>query len=203
MTGAGDVFQFRRRAFSLLELLFVLVIAAALTAAALAGLSSMMQSTALSTGAERLQETLGAAQHAAVTQNVSVEVRFYVVPGTDGAGSFYRVVQAHALNADGTITPISPVMTLPANVTIDPTAAHSPLLGSNTETATADKSDPLLDGQTSVFHFLPDGSTDLDASTSWFMTLRAATASDPAHFPSNWVCLSLDPTTGRVQIYRP
>jgi uncharacterized protein (TIGR02596 family) len=192
-----------RRAFSLLELLCVLAIAAALTAAALDGLASMMQSTALTTGAERLRDALGAAHHAAVTQNVTVEVRFYAVAGTAGAGPFYRVVQAHALNADGTITPVSPVATLPAGMTIDPTAAHSPILGSNTETATADPSDPLLNGQTRVFHFLPDVSTDLNASTNWFLTVRAATASDPAHFPSNWACLSLDPTTGRVQIYRP
>lgn len=192
-----------RRAFSLLELLFVLAIAAALTAAGLAGFASMMQANALSTGADRLQEALGAAQHAAMTQNVTVEVRFYAVPGPDGTGSFYRAVQARALNADGSITPVSPIMTLPVSVTIDPTPAHSPLLGSNTEAATADKSDPLLNGQTRVFHFLPDGSTDLDAATSWFATLRAATASNPAQFPSNWACVSLNPTTGRVQIYRP
>jgi uncharacterized protein (TIGR02596 family) len=192
-----------RRAFSLLELLLVITIGAVLVALALAGLSSMMQSTALSTGADRLQQALNEAQHVAVTQNVTVEFRFYAVPGPNGAGALYRAVQAHALNADGTVTAASALVTLPVTVTMDPTSARSPLLGSNNETATVDPSDPLLNGQTRVFHFLPDSSTDLNVATNWFVTLRAATASDPAHFPANWACVSLDPATGRVQIYRP
>jgi uncharacterized protein (TIGR02596 family) len=203
MTTVGVALRGRERAFSLLELLVVLAIVAALTTAGLAGFGSMMLSTALGTGADQLRDALGAAQHAAVTQNLPVEVRFYAVPGPGGMGSYYRAVQARALNPDGSITPVAPVMTLPAGVTIDPTAAHSPLIGSNPATATNDPSDPLLNGQTRVFHFLPDGSTDLPAATSWFVTLRAATASDPANFPSNWACLALDPTTGRAQIYRP
>ncbi len=200
-TGSGQAL--RIAAFSLLELLIVIAIGAILVAAALVGFSSMMQSTALSTAADHLQEALSEAQHVAVTQNLTVEVRFYAVPGPNGATALYRVLQARALNTDGTITPVSALVTLPVAVTIDPTAARSPLLGGNSEAATADKSDALLNGQTRVFHFLPDGSTDLTATSNWFVTLRAATASDPAHFPANWACVSLDPTTGRVQIYRP
>ena len=188
-------------AFSLLELLLVLVIVAIVAAVALGSYSAMAQATALTTGAERLQETLAEARQAAITQNVPMEMRFYATPTAGPV--VYRIVQAHALKPDGTIPPLSPPVVLPASVALDATAAHSPLLASNSEVPTADASDKLLNGQTRVFRFLPDGSTDLDPTSEWFVTLRAAGAADPAHFPANWACLALDPVTGRVQIYRP
>jgi hypothetical protein len=92
---------------------------------------------------------------------------------------------------------------LPAWVVIDATPAYSSLIAENPQIATPDASDARLNSQTRVFHFLPDGSTDLNPATNWFMTVRAATQSDPAHFPSNWACVQVDPTTGRPQIYRP
>jgi hypothetical protein len=92
---------------------------------------------------------------------------------------------------------------LPAWIVIDATAAHSPLIAENTNAPPPDASDPRLNSNTRVFHFLPDGSTDLNPATNWFMTVRAASQSDPAHFPANWACVRVDPTTGRPQIYRP
>jgi hypothetical protein len=43
----------------------------------------------------------------------------------------------------------------------------------------------------------------LNPATNWFMTVRAATQSAPANFPSNWACIAVDATTGRPRIYRP
>jgi uncharacterized protein (TIGR02596 family) len=193
----------RDGAFSLLELLLVIGLGVLLAALALGAYSSMMQAAALATGGERLQEALVEAQQAAISQNLTVEVRFYALPDAAGATPVYRTLQGHELKPDGTISPTTPPVTLPASVVLDPTAAHSPLLATNPETATADPGDPLLNNQTRVFHFLPDGSTDLNPGGTWFATLRAEAASDPAHFPANWICLALDPTTGRVQVYRP
>jgi hypothetical protein len=120
-----------------------------------------------------------------------------------GGASGYGALQLHWCKPDSTTPPVAAAVLLPQGVVIDATAARSPLIGANNQAATQDATDPRLNSETRVFHFLPDGSTDLDPATNWFLTVRAATASDPANFPSNWACVGLNATTGRTQIYRP
>ena len=195
-----EIFVRALKAFSLLELLLVLTLIAGLSAASVAAYFSMTQAAALGTGAETLNDLLGDARQDAVTQNTPVEVRLYDLadPTPD-----YRAVQLHWLKADGTKPAAGNLLFLPTGVVIDSTAMHSSIIGSNPLTATPDPADSHFNSQTRVFHFFPDGSTDLPAGSSWFLTLRAATQSDPAHFPSNWASITVDPATGRAQIFRP
>ena len=183
--------------FSLLELLFVLALVAGLVAATLGAYHSINQADSLDTAVQEVSDLLTEARGDAMTQNISVEVRLYDVPGTGDANPAYRVMQLHGLKNGA-----SPLF-LPDSVVLDTTEAHSSLIAANTEAPTPDASDSRLNAQTRVFHFLADGSTDLNSTAEWFLTLRPATSSDPAHFPTDWACLSLDPTTGRVQIFRP
>ena len=157
----------------------------------------------MTTGTDMISDALTEARASAVAQNTTVEVRIYDLPPQPGAAPVYDALQLHWLKADGTTPPVAGPTLLPSWVVIDATPAHSPLIGLNTQTAPPDASDTRLNGQTRVFHFLPDGSTDLNPATNWFMTVRAATRSDPAHFPSNWACVAVDAATGRAQIYRP
>ena len=150
-----------------------------------------------------LSDAFTEARTSAVAQNTSVEVRIYDLPPQPGAAPAYDALQLHWVKADGTTPPINNVLLLSTWAAIDATAAHSPLIGANPQTATPDAADTRLNGQTRVFHFLPDGTTDLNPATNWFLTVRPATQSDPAHFPSNWACVKVDATTGRPQVYRP
>jgi uncharacterized protein (TIGR02596 family) len=192
-----------RRGFSLLELILVFAVVAALGFLAMQGLSSATQSAAVTTSADMINNAFAEARASAVAQNTEVEMRLYNLPPANGGAAIYDALQLHWLKADGTTPPVSPVLFLASGAAIDATADHSPLIGANSESATADSSDPRLNNLTRVFHFLPDGSTDLNPATNWFLTVRAAAASDPAHFPSNWASVGLNPTTGRAQIYRP
>jgi uncharacterized protein (TIGR02596 family) len=189
--------------FSLLETLLVLALAAILVALAMEGYAATMQSTAVTTGADMLSDALTEGRTDAVAQNTTVEVRIYDLPPQPGATPVYDALQLHWLKADGTTPPVASPLLLSAWVVIDATSAHSPLIAANPQIATPDGGDTRLNSNTRVFHFLPDGSTDLNPATNWFMTVRAASQSDPAHFPSNWACVQVDPTTGRPQIYRP
>ena len=189
--------------FSLLEMLVVLALAAAVFALAGSGYSAMMQSTAVTTGAALISDAFSEARTSAMAQNTSVEVRIYDLPPQPGAAPVYDAVQLHWIKSDGTTHPVAGPVLLSAWVAIDATSAHSTLIGSNSQTATPDPSDARLNSNTRVFHFLPDGTTDLNPATNWFLTVRPATQSDPAHFPSNWACVKVDATTGRPQIYRP
>ena len=193
----------RRRSFSLLEMLLVLALLAVVVVLAMEGYSATVQATAVTTGADMLGDALTEARASAVAQNTTVEVRIYDLPPQPGAAPVYDALQLHWLKADGTTPPVASPTLLPAWIVIDATPAHSSLIAANSQTATPDAGDTRLNSQTRVFHFLPDGSTDLNPATNWFMTVRAATQSDPAHFPSNWACIAVDATTGRPQIYRP
>ncbi len=192
-----------RHSFSLLEMLVVLALGAILIAMSMEGYSAIVQSTAVTTGAAMLDDALTQARASAVAQNTPVEVRIYDVPPHPGAAPAYDAVQLHWLKADKTTPPVASVMLLSSWVAIDSTPTYSPLIALNSLPAMPDASDARLNGATRVFHFLPDGSTDLNPATNWFMTVRAASQSNPAHFPANWACIRIDPTTGRSQIYRP
>jgi uncharacterized protein (TIGR02596 family) len=191
------------RSFTLLEMLVVLALAAIVIALAAEGYSATVQSTAVTTGADMLHDALTEGRSDAVAQNTTVEVRIYDLPPEPGAVPAYDAMQLHWLKADGTTPAAANPLFLSSWVVIDATPAHSPLIATNPQIATPDVTDPRLDGNTRVFHFLPDGSTDLNPATNWFMTVRAASQSDPAHFPANWATITVDATTGRSQIYRP
>jgi uncharacterized protein (TIGR02596 family) len=193
----------RRRSFSLLEMLLVLALLAVVVVLAMEGYSATVQATAVTTGADMLGDALTEARASAVAQNTTVEVRIYDLPPQPGAAPVYDALQLHWLKADGTTPPVASPTLLPAWIVIDATPAHSSLIAANSQTATPDAGDTRLNSQTRVFHFLPDGSTDLNPAANWFMTVRAATQSDPAHFPSDWACIGVNATTGRPQIYRP
>ena len=191
--------------FSLLEMLLVMAVVAIVAALSIEGYAKTMQSTAVTTGANMISDALVEGRSDAVAQNTPVEVRIYA-PTPSGASissGNYTAVQLHWLKADGTTPPVAIPLLLSSWIVIDATAAHSPLIASNPQIATPDAGDARLNSQTRVFHFLPDGSTDLNPATNWFMTVRAATQADPAHFPVNWACVRVDPTTGRSQIFRP
>ena len=184
-------------------MLLVLALIAGVVALAMEGYSTTVQASAVTTGVDMLRDALIEARADAVAQNTTVEVRIYDLPPQPGVAPVYNALQLHWLKDDKTTPPVTSPVLLPAWVVIDTTAAHSPLIAANTNNPPTDASDTRLNSQTRVFHFLPDGSTDLDPATRWFMTVRAATQSDPARFPSNWACVAVDATTGRPQIYRP
>jgi uncharacterized protein (TIGR02596 family) len=192
-----------RRSFTLLELLLILALVFGITVLAAGGGTMVLQATAVTTSAAMLDDALTQGRARAVGQNTTVEVRLYDVPPQVGASPAYSALQLHWLKSDGTTPAVAAPVLLSSWVSIDATAAHSSLIASNTQTPTPDASDTRLNAQTRVFHFLPDGSTDLNPATNWFLTVRPANQSAPANFPSNWACIQIDSATGRVQIYRP
>ena len=193
----------RARGFTLIEVILVLALTTILILLSLSYYTAFINSTAIATSADVVSDVFMDARSSATAQNTTVEVRIYNLPTSSGGASTYGALQLRWLKPDGTTPPVMKPVFLPSSVAIDATAEHSPLIGGNTQTATPDTSDLLINSQTRAFHFLPDGSTDLNSSTNWFLTIRSATQSDPAHFPSNWACVRVDAVTGHVQTYRP
>ena len=192
-----------RRSFTLLELVVVMAVLTVLVALVFESYAGVIQSTAVATGAVMLRDALEQGRADAVTQNMPVEVRIYDAPPQEGATPAYDTMQLHWLDSDGTTPALARAVILPTWVVIDPTAAYSPLVALNRQTVVPNGSDTRVNSGTRVFHFLPDGSTDLNPATNWFVTVRAASQSNPAQFPGDWACLRVDATTGKVAIYRP
>ncbi len=189
----------RASGFTLLEILATMTVALLLLYLAMAGFSRLIESNAIDSGAQMISDCLAEARQDAMTQNTTVEVRVYA--STTGSG--FGTLQLHAHNPDGTNPAIAPPVILPVNAVIDATTAHSSLVTTNAQTPAPDPGDSRLTPQTRCFHFLPNGSTDLASTSQWTLTVRALSQSDPSHFPANWACVTLDPVTGRAQVYRP
>ena len=187
-----------RRAFTLLELLLATVVVLVLAYFSMAGFSKLIEANALGTSAQLVRDCLAEARQDAVAQDTTVEVRVYAAPGGNG----FNALQLHARNADGTTPALALPVLLPAGAVIDGTAAHSSLVTTNSQPP-PDATDSRLDANTRCFHFLPGGGTDLAPPGPWTLTVRGAGLSDPSHFPANWACITLDPVTGRAQVYRP
>jgi len=194
-----------QHAFSLLELLMVIILIIFLLALAVGGYGAMTQAAALTTGADLIRDALDEARQNAMTQNTTVEVRLYAANSGNGLPYpiAYNVLQLHWLKSDKTTPPAGHLLSLPVSVVIDGTPEHSPLVATDSLKPTPDPADTRLNEHTRAFRFLPDGTTDLDPGGKWFLTLRAASQANPARFPSNWACVEVDPATGRAQIYRP
>jgi uncharacterized protein (TIGR02596 family) len=169
----------------------------------IAGYTRLIDSATIDAGAQQMNDLLTEARQDAINQNTAVEVRLYQAAAVTGRPIAYGVVQLRWIKSDGTTPPAGRPFFLPQAAVIDATSVHSSLVTTNTEVPTADPTDLRINPLTRAFHFLPSGSTDLATTGKWLLTLRAASQSDPAHFPANWACVEVDPVTGRTQIYRP
>ena len=55
-----------------------------------------------------------------------------------------------------------------------------------------------------AFHFRPDGSTDLDSSKQWYLTLhRTIDGQNLSQSPKNYFSIQIDPLNGHASTYRP
>jgi uncharacterized protein (TIGR02596 family) len=185
--------------FTLLEVVLALAVSLILVCLSVMGYTRVIEAAAVESAGSLVSDTLTEARQDAVTQNNTVEVRFYAAP----SGTAFDALQLRWHNTDGTTPAVAAALLLPTAAVIDATPVHSSLVTTNTQTPAVDATDPRLNNLTRCFHFLPDGSTDLAATGQWMVTIRAAAQSDPAHFPANWACVTVDPQTGRMQVYRP
>jgi uncharacterized protein (TIGR02596 family) len=198
---------FRTGAFSLIELLVVIGIAAALMGLAGTAFFNMAKSTRVTTAGNQVLDALAQARQRAVTQNSRVEVRFYKLPAQSGQGAdAFRGLRAVRIGQDGKSTDLERVVRLPDTVIISEITAQNTIFD-----ATVEEKEDLNSEQKNVPYraitFLPNGQTDLnlDPGQKWFLTLydgqAAAQATD--NLPDNYAVVQIDAFTGNARVLRP
>jgi len=205
--------------FTLVELLVVLAIVGILVALGLPAFSRMVTASNLSAGGRSLVDQLNLARQTAMAKNSQVEFRLYKLPEASlpatAAPSQYRAFQSFVLTKGGTETnAVARAAFLPKSIIFLSSPSASSLLPENPATSPA-----LVSGEQTgarfngyqpsaydymVFHFNPDGSTDLDPTANWYVSLAFEKAPLGAEgVPTDFITVQIDPINGRVRSFRP
>ena len=209
----------RADGFSLVEILLVVAILAGLISLSVPAFNRMVTASNLAAGGQSLADQLSLARQTAITKNAQVEVRLYQLPDPARPDSktptLYRAFQSFALGSGGSETnAIAKPTFLPRSIVFLSSPTVSSLLPSGSTAP------PLLvAGEAAgtrfggsipsaynymAFHFNPDGSTDLDPRTAWYISLAFEKAPLGASgVPADFITVQLDPLSGRVKLFRP
>ncbi len=211
------------RGFTLIEMLVVITLIALIAAVSVPSVNSILRGSKLTQSAQLVIDQFTLARQTALTKNRAVEVRIYRYgdpeqPGEDKSvptSGRYRAIQLFDITDSGTATPMANMVRLSSAMCFDSGAPLSTLIGS----AAASPTVPTLtsSGSQTVsvstmgkiydsvsFRFNADGSTNLDTTKLWFLTLHNLTDKDAqANPPANFFTLQIEPTNGHVKTFRP
>jgi uncharacterized protein (TIGR02596 family) len=201
-------------AFTLIEMLVVLVVLAMLLVTATPVAMGVLRSSRLASSGEAMLGRLVEAQQMAIAQDTDVEVRIYqgIEPEFPGAPQ-WRAAQLFVLQAvgsaadptsQGVFQPAGNPLRLDPSVIISSDVTLSSFLGLPLvkDTAASGNTDLSLTGHV-AFHFHSDGSTDLTPGKPWFLTLIGLDPGPQTSPPDNYFTIQVDSSTGRVRSYHP
>lgn len=192
-------------AFSLPELMVTIAIIVALIAVSGPAVTGLLKGSRLTGAGEVLLGQLVLARQQSLSENRSIELRFYG-SGTPREVTAYQTI---VFNEAGLPQAFSQVQRLPKGIFINPDPEFSSLLSADRQKnwTTEDPCLPLADVGTNyeawAFLFRPDGGTDLPPGAKWFLTLDNVGSGAAGVRPKNFFTISLDPANGRPRSFRP
>lgn len=207
-------------AFSLIELLVVCGIIAIIAGFAIPASVTMMKGSQLTQASQVLADQISLARQTALARNRSIEVRIYRYSDPEAPGEKdqppakgkFRGFQLFEILENGAAIPVGRYQRLAQSIIINKGSISSLITKMETREAERAKGDPelpLLSGdkwnyEMVSFRFLPDGSTDLNPTDQWFLTIHGGDKSEDLNeAPSNFFTLQIDPTSGSTRAYRP
>ncbi|HRJ71736.1 MAG TPA: prepilin-type N-terminal cleavage/methylation domain-containing protein [Terrimicrobiaceae bacterium] len=180
------------RAFSLIELLLVVVIFAVLAGMALTGFNSVSTSTKIQRAGDAVADALILSRQQALTRNAIVDMRIF--SDTTGRYRSFQLFERQGTN----LSAVSRKTTLPEGIQF--LDSLSPLLAS-APTASLPAPCRLITLQPNGEPLLPAAiSSDL---SSGYLTIGMERDAAGSGFPQNYATVFINPYTGLVNIYRP
>jgi uncharacterized protein (TIGR02596 family) len=191
------------RAFSLVELLVVVAIIAAVSVLAFPAITSVTNGSALTRAGQMVADQFALARQEATGKNRDVQVRFVWKAGQpDG----WRGIQlwAAAPNDVTDYRPMTRIAWLPEGTLISDVSTMSPLI----DGPTMPETNAVFPGRGLTkycgFRFRAGGGTDLSFNTSSnFVTVVHDHDAAATVAPANYAVVQVDPVNGRVRTYRP
>jgi uncharacterized protein (TIGR02596 family) len=202
-----------RRAFTLIEMITVITIVAALMAIATPYLVDTMQANRLTSTGEALMFRIARLQQIVVTTGRPAELRFYRFEYEGVEGYHAYQLFAHS-ESTGQLTAVeNPVYLKGDNIALVE-GQLSPLLDRAAQGASSgawprpavDEPFKSMSAQYLRIAFYPDGSTSLAVPLrSSYLTLAGDVdaINGTAEPPQNYYTIQIDPVTGRAKSYRP
>ena len=200
----------RGAAFTLLELLVVMLILGLMTALVLPSAVGLVGSSQFNQGMNFVVGQLKYARQLAMSENNTVEVRFYRYADPNGVtgNSGIRAMQLWRGNPGGMRTPVDRLYRFPGSLVISADSRVT-RLGEALNSASLTASEiigTLPSGyQFYAFQFRPDGTTSLTSGSNYFTLI---TETDPARhagqgLPANFAAVQIETFTGTVRVFRP
>lgn len=197
-----------QRAFSLIELLTVVAVAAVLTGLAISAFGGNAEAYRITTTAQGVADAFSLARETAVAKNSLTEVRIYGLPdfGADSGTDVYRAVQVFSVK-NGNATPVSKPFMFPQGIVANPNAPQSSLFSLPSQSSTT----PISGYQTSRYisvMFGADGTirgnSSLGTQDEWYLTIQPQKfLNTTGGWPDNYATVILNPFTPKVSIYQP
>lgn len=203
----------RGRGFSLIELIAVIAILTVLALIALPAFDQLVKASRLTNAGRMIVDELSLAQQFALTRNLPVEIRLYLLPDERSPLSqptVFRAMQAFA-NGDNGLVPIGNPVFLPPGVIVDPDITRSSLLDSESEARPLADASPKVAAENQAipkyglnyryiaFVFRGNGETNLNQVPCFFTLISDVHSADP----TNFVTIQINPLTGKVRSFRP
>jgi uncharacterized protein (TIGR02596 family) len=181
-----------REGFTLIEVLAVLAISSILAFETISMVQGVVDAQNVQGAALMVRGQLELARQIAITKDEPVQCRLYQNSANTGFFALRAVF-------DGTEIPVMRLNYLPTQIVITNSEAYSTL-----KQAAAVVSGVDTVGIYIAFRYRVDGSTDLDPTSTYTMTLLTARNGVTAtRLPSNFITLELDPITGKTKSFQP
>lgn len=193
-------------AFTLIEVLAVIVIVAGLMVVTAPAIQGAMQASRLRDAADLAFNQIAEAQQLALMADTETEVRIYAAKDSASPETLpqLRKIELYALrpSADGSdnsqnFEPVGRGVTLHPSMIISREAKHTSLISLGFQS-----DEQARKGQYLAFRFHPDGSTNLATGQEWFLTVIDEQASAQKKL-NNFITLQVDAVTGRLRTFQP
>lgn len=206
-----------KSAFTLVEILVVLVIIGIIAAFAAPAMNAVLKSSKMTTAADQIMRDLNLARQTAIKDNAPVEFRFYNIsdpdqPGNEKAYRSYQAIRKVYDREDPLkfeVESVTEVRDLPdATIITDEQTFSSMISHPGVTKGIVEKapgeSKKVIGANYVSFLFMTDGSTNLKnkgASELWFFTFVRETDDITGDEPPSFATIQVDPFTGKTRRY--